>query len=323
MGREGRHLLLDCTRTYRLVFIPMLCIWVALSLVSLNTLQTGATLASTLGSFDIESNVLLPTRALRKEPDAVCDHNSICSFLQANNQGVNVVEYCRCQGPTKCSIKWDPYDGKSITQAQSDQYKYCQSAPTVPTCSSVSEIAYTSLRVYHGEIKVHSRDSIHCICPDGHNYLDSKYEFREVGEVTEVLVDYYCLPLQRCNMTEFCKEVTVKPGKYVVSPKCLCSDGLACPSVAKKGVERTPIGSGELHRIKCQDPISGVGHFSDLYVSRTLPGLFRKRNSLKKRTLDNRRTIKDLETYQASMGEDSLGYHGPRVDDRLTGLWNN
>ena len=38
-------------------------------------------------------------------------------------QGVNVVEYCKCEGFSKCSTSWDPYDGKSITQAQSDQYK--------------------------------------------------------------------------------------------------------------------------------------------------------------------------------------------------------
>ena len=36
---------------------------------------------------------------------------------------MNVVEYCKCEGFTDCSTQWDPYDGKSITQAQSDQYK--------------------------------------------------------------------------------------------------------------------------------------------------------------------------------------------------------
>ena len=90
-----------------------------------------------------------------QEPEATCDGNSICSFLQANNhvrpqakhvewnvcpqpqdplvwkvnaakilfKGVNVVEYCKCKGFSECSTQWDPYDGKSITQAQSDQYK--------------------------------------------------------------------------------------------------------------------------------------------------------------------------------------------------------
>ena len=78
---------------------------------------------------------------ITQEPEAVCDTNSICSFLQANNhvrpvlntlrvkmlkscvKGVNVVEYCKCKGFSECSTQWDPYDGKSITQAQSDQYK--------------------------------------------------------------------------------------------------------------------------------------------------------------------------------------------------------
>ena len=50
-----------------------------------------------------------------------------CFLLQINSwtffKGVNVVEYCKCEGFSKCSTSWDPYDGKSITQAQSDQYK--------------------------------------------------------------------------------------------------------------------------------------------------------------------------------------------------------
>ena len=36
----------------------------------------------------------------------------------------------------------------------------------------------------------------------------------------------HCTPwpqLPTCNSTEICKDVTVKPGQYIVNPKCLCS----------------------------------------------------------------------------------------------------
>ena len=79
-----------------------------------------------------------------------------------------MVEYCKCEGFTQCSVQWDPYDGKSITQAQSDQYKvgqerradppqYCESVPPVKKCSSSLEIAYTSHQVFKGEKKIQSR----------------------------------------------------------------------------------------------------------------------------------------------------------------------
>ena len=39
-------------------------------------------------------------------------------------QGVSVVRYCECGDPSlQCPVKWDQFDGKSITQSQSDQYK--------------------------------------------------------------------------------------------------------------------------------------------------------------------------------------------------------
>ena len=47
------------------------------------------------------------------------------------------------------------------------------------------------------------------------------------------------MQLPPCNATEICKDVTVKPGQYIVNPKCLCGGGLACPSVTKKGVTKT------------------------------------------------------------------------------------
>ena len=38
-------------------------------------------------------------------------------------------------------------------------------------------------------------DKIHCVCPDGHNYLDTEYKFKEDGEISEMLVNYFCLPV--------------------------------------------------------------------------------------------------------------------------------
>ena len=39
-------------------------------------------------------------------------------------------------------------------------------------------------------------DKIHCVCPDGHNYLDMEYkEYKEDGEVSEILANLFCLPV--------------------------------------------------------------------------------------------------------------------------------
>ena len=40
-----------------------------------------------------------------------------------------------------------------------------------------------------------SSDKIHCVCPDGHNYLDTEYKFKEEGEISEMMVNYFCLPV--------------------------------------------------------------------------------------------------------------------------------
>ena len=86
-----------------------------------------------------------------------CVGNSICSFLQANDQGVTAVQYCECGGRTggrACPQRWDQFDGQSITQSQSDQYKvrpilcqcaalllqYCEAAPEVSQCSGSDQV---------------------------------------------------------------------------------------------------------------------------------------------------------------------------------------
>ena len=65
----------------------------------------------------------------------------------------------------------------------------------MPQCSYPSQVAYTSWQRYHNDVKVTSRDDILCECPDGHNYLDTKYDFTMEGEDSIVKIDYFCLPV--------------------------------------------------------------------------------------------------------------------------------
>ena len=39
------------------------------------------------------------------------------------------------------------------------------------------------------------RDQIHCVCPDSHNYLDTKYDFSMEGADTVIRIEYFCLPV--------------------------------------------------------------------------------------------------------------------------------
>ena len=38
-------------------------------------------------------------------------------------QGLTSVEYCECGAGSTCPLEWDQFDGQSISQATSDQYK--------------------------------------------------------------------------------------------------------------------------------------------------------------------------------------------------------
>merc|ERR1711936_1363571 len=238
--------------------------------------------ASSLASYDFisqESNSIFPTNyeVLHQQHYPSCLGNSICAFLQANDKGVSVVRYCQCGilgiPGVQCPVTWDQFDGKSITQTQSDQYKYCDKAPQVPRCSHSSQVAYTSWQRYHHDKKVASRDDILCECPEGHNYLDTKYDFSMDGEDSIVLIEYFCLPLPPCNATEFCKDITAKPGEYIVNPKCLCQDGLVCPSITDRGVKTSRFGEMIIHNIQCQERFSGrQGVPHDLYFKRRISG---------------------------------------------------
>ena len=56
-------------------------------------------------------------------------------------------------------------------------------------------MAYRSWQRYRNERKLESRDDIKCVCPDGYNYLDTKYDFRMEGEDAIVEIEYFCLPV--------------------------------------------------------------------------------------------------------------------------------
>jgi len=230
----------------------------------------GALLRQTEGALagiNQESNYVFPTRFRQKVEYPTCIGNSICAFLQANDKGVSVVRYCQCADPSlQCPVRWDAFDGKSITQSQSDQYKYCEKSPDVPQCYG-KMVAYKSWQRYRNDKKVESRDDIKCVCPDGHNYLDTKYNFDMEGEDAIVEIDYYCLPLPTCNATQFCKDITAKPGEYIVNPKCLCTHGQACPTITDKGIKTTRLGEMTIHNIKCQDPLRAGMPYS-LYMSK-------------------------------------------------------
>jgi len=231
------------------------------------------------GAYDIdfepspkETNFIFPPEFKPKQPK--CVGNSICSFLQANDKGVSVVKYCECSNPLlQCPNRWDQFDGKSISQGQSDQYKYCEQAPTVSKCSYTSQVAYTSWQRYRGDKKIESRDDIVCTCPEGHNYLDTKYDFTMDGKDSIIKIQYFCLPLPPCNSTMYCKDITAKPGEYIVNPKCLCQNGQACPTITDVGVKTTRLGDLTIHNIKCQNPLTaGIPH--NIY--------FHKKNILKR-----------------------------------------
>lgn len=187
--------------------------------------------------------------------------NSVCAFLQANSKGVSSFSYCNCTSAddprgtqTPCPLNWDPYDGKSITQSVSDQYKFCGSAPTLKICNSARKVAYTSYQYYDrftGERRS-LKDEIHCICPEGHNYLDTKYRFFREGSTDVVVTLYFCLPLQQCEVGAFCKDVTDIPGEFLVNPKCKCPEHLSCPTVTNRGISTTVFGQAKVHNILCQ-----------------------------------------------------------------------
>lgn len=236
--------------------------------------------------------------------------NSICGFLQANDKGMTTVPYCECERGEQCPVQWDQFDGRSISQAKSDQYKYCGMAPKLSVCSSKDEVAYTSVQMYQGDRKVLIKDDLHCICPFGSSYQDVKFEFKEEGIHEIVEVTYFCLPLKECNVSETCKDITEKPGEYIVNPKCVCGGDRVCPSVSHQNSHTTRFGDTLLHRVECQRPHGNDGRRGD-----TDQMLHRLRNSLiqnnlKQLELDVLRQNKRAKGYRETRWGPAIGMFG-------------
>ena len=77
--------------------------------------------------------------------------------------------------------------------------QYCDSAPgELPICNSSNQkAAYTSFQYFDAKngVKSMQKDQIHCICPDGYNYLDTRYKFLKEGPYDVAIINYYCLPV--------------------------------------------------------------------------------------------------------------------------------
>jgi len=227
----------------------------------------------------IQSNELLPKESIRSESLPMCEGNSICGFLQANYKGLTHVAYCNCQGRSTCSGQWDQLDGQSITQAKSDQYKYCGRAPKVPVCRSAKQVAYTSVQKYLGDDKIAMKDELHCSCPFGSSYQDTKFDIKDVGPYEVWEIAYYCMPLKQCNGTETCKDITEKPGQYIVNPKCLCGEDKVCPSMSYRNGETQRLGNSYLHRVQCEASPGARGGQRYGHAAHRLTDLYRQRQA--------------------------------------------
>lgn len=212
---------------------------------------------------DDQSNYIHPIQQKVEYPQ--CMDSSVCAFLQVNDKGLSKVRYCTCGDRLRCPMIWDPYDGQSITQGLSDQYKYCEAAPKLKQCSrGEHEVAYTSYKKYKDDKVIFTEDILKCVCPAGHNYLDKKYNFNFEGEFETVTVSYFCLPLPTCNETQHCKAVTEKPNEYLVQAECLCPGKSICPTTSihdkhNKAVETTWFNNVAIHKIGCQQRVTPFG----------------------------------------------------------------
>jgi len=199
-----------------------------------------------------------------------CLGNSVCGILQANSKGVTKVPYCNCS-LAECPMTWDPYDGKSLTQSTSDQYKFCDSAPSQLGLCDLEDLhqpSYTSYQYFDKFTREKKllNDEIYCLCPEGYNYLDTRYVFYQRAEYDVVQINSYCLPLPKCTEDEICKEITDMPGEFLVNPICQCPGQMSCPSVAPKNVEVMVYDKQTVvYNVKCQN--TDPNEFKNRYTS--------------------------------------------------------
>ena len=164
--------------------------------------------------------------SVEAEDLASCLGNSVCGLLQVNARGVSKIPHCNCT-TTECPMNWDPFDGKSLTQSISDQYKvsmsstnaaaecrnelksfqFCHSAPKqLRICQSDDQLPSYTSRQYFDKFtrqKVHAKDEIFCSCPESFNYLDTRYVFRRTkGPYNVVQINSYCLPVSTWSLID-------------------------------------------------------------------------------------------------------------------------
>ena len=79
-------------------------------------------------------------------------------------------------------------------------FQFCESAPkTLGFCDleDVRQPSYTSYQYFDKETKEKKllNDEIYCLCPEGYNYLDTRYVFYQRAEYDVVQINSYCLPV--------------------------------------------------------------------------------------------------------------------------------
>ena len=83
-------------------------------------------------------------------------------------------------------------------------FQFCESAPkTLGFCDleDVRQPSYTSYQYFDKETKEKKllNDEIYCLCPEGYNYLDTRYVFYQRAEYDVVQINSYCLPVSISN----------------------------------------------------------------------------------------------------------------------------
>ena len=79
-------------------------------------------------------------------------------------------------------------------------FQFCESAPTTLGLCDLEDVrqpSYTSYQYFDKATKEKKllNDEIYCLCPEGYNYLDTRYVFYQRAEYDVVQINSYCLPV--------------------------------------------------------------------------------------------------------------------------------
>lgn len=184
-----------------------------------------------------------------------CEAHGACGMVQANAYGIHHKSFCRCRGSNTCSRSWDLFDGRSITQVGSNQFKFCERAPEVLPCST-DELAYEYTDVHSkvtgARVKVDYR--ILCQCPETATFELADYSLVDTDIHGGIVAKYACVPMKLCeNEASTCKAMAESRTNIEVSVHCLCPRTSSCPTITSQGVNVVNMGKGKVHYIRCQD----------------------------------------------------------------------